>query len=653
MLKTLTLVNFRGLRRLEVELDPVTALLGPNSAGKTSVLHAVRLACELLERALRSDFPATVRVVDGVSWIVVTEGTLLADSAALLSLADWQALFVDQAVGEDVALTLELGFEPDDPIQALYVQVSCARNQQLKLGVRVRADAADAEVAGLARKSPLRNRRLTEYLQAHSPRAVLVPPFYGTVPAEELRSRAVIDRLLGSGDQSHVVRNLVAGLGPEQFERLSRFLFETLGARLVTRTSGDALQAALTLRVTFADSNGELELSAAGAGLVNLVALYAALSRWGTDAGRTVLFLLDEPEAHLSPRVQADSAERVARLVTQEFRAQLLLATHSVDILNRLSEVGARLVRVDRTADPCATVLRSEAELFGDLAGWADLTPYTAINALASRRILFVEGEDERALLPRLGELRFANDPERRRRLQRWAVVPLEGAGNVPLAKLLAQLLQSAALRPGAQAGAFELLVVLDRDYERRPGLSELVQEGAGRAQQLVWSQHSLESLLLSAPVLTRWVRGFLGAKAPPDLEARVQEAVAAADRDPALNDDAIARLQTGWLQQALREGTPLSSQDGARQLRERHAALAAEVRAAPAVWQRGKDRARFILGHLKAALPPAVGGRLPADVLRLVKQTPTASFGWSLEVIPPEINTLLELLAQPDAPSV
>lgn len=218
--------------------------------------------------------------------MLVTTDTLLTDGAQQVSLADWQALFKDQNVAENTTATIWLTFADDAPIQDLKVTLRCARNAQIKLDMRVRArDAADS-VAGLSKNSPKISKILTEWLRGHSPKAVFVPPFYGTVPVEELRSRAVIGRMLCAGDQSHAVRNLVAGLSAEQLTLLHTFLEAVVGARITERTSGDALQAEPNLRVTFTDSNGGLELSAAGAGLINLIALYAALARWSTEASQ-------------------------------------------------------------------------------------------------------------------------------------------------------------------------------------------------------------------------------------------------------------------------------------------------------------------------------------------------------------------------------
>ena len=647
MLKTIRCTNFRGFRSFETDVQAITAFLGPNSSGKTTALHAVRFACDALRLAIDADRPAKLTQVAGQSWILVTDGTLV-DFAKLVPLANWQALFVDQAVGEGVSLQVELVFEDADHLQALFVQLACARNEQLKLTVRAKAAQALEAVAGLSRKSSQVNQRLTGYLRDHAPVAVFVPPFYGTVREEEYRARAIIDRLLGSGDQSHVVRNLVVGLEPEQFDRLNAFLMDTIGAKLTARTSPDEVQTVTHLSVQFRDNNGDIELSAAGAGLVNLVALYTALSRWRSEsAQRRVLFLLDEPEAHLHPRLQADMTERLGRLVTREFAAQLLLATHSVDILNRLSTSGALLIRCDRGSDPSAIALAGNSELFDDLAEWVDLAPFTAINFLASRRVLFCEGDDEIALLPRLAELKFRNDPARADRFRRWAIIRLQGASNAPVAKLLTKLVRNDVVRArAAQAGGFRVEVVLDRDHHRTPGTRDEVVDNV-RETTTVWARHSLESLMMDPTVLASWIRAVALDCTPDDIIDKIEAAITAANADEGLNNAAIeqgaAKLAQGDLfdDNGRRLGGEQKLVHAQRRARE-------AVLADPAVWQRGKDRAKFILGKVRDDIALPRRNQFPTDVVLMVRRADLNRIGDPAAAIPAEAAALLDRLVSP-----
>jgi predicted ATPase len=674
MLTHITLEGFRGFRRFDAALGPVTAFLGPNSSGKTTALHAVRLACELLALALESSFPLRVERADPADWekegeaedwIVVTRDTILTGQT-LLPLADWRALFVDQEVGKGVKFWIELSFSTDDVIERLWVEVGCAQHQQLKLEVQVLSREALRGVEGLAKSSPLINQRLKELLAAKAPVAVLVPPFYGTVPNEEYRAAVVINRLLGSGDQSHVVRNLVSALDFDQFTHLNTFLQRTLGVmlsaepKLAYRTTGDKLQTESPLIVRFQDTNGELELSAAGAGLVNLIALFCALSRWRSAASlRPVIFLLDEPEAHLHPRLQAEAAARLSELVVAEFRAQLLLATHSVDILNRLGAEGAALLRCDRAATPSAVALNDDAQLYGDLRSWADLTPYTAINFLASRRVLFCEGKGDREVLERLGRLRYRNDPDGLRRLQRWSMVQLDGASNAPIAPLLARLVRNELVQAQAREGGFEVVTVLDRDYARTPGLDETTDAGVTELS-LVWSAHSVESVLLTPPILLAWIDGWFrtwrtkdvarraAVTLPDDLSLRVEQALAAANADATLNQHAADQLVARLIAQPMNDetGRPITGDQKVNHaLKQARSRVAAE----PHIWQRGKDRASFVLNTLREGLAqPALKNQLPTDLIKLLRQTDPKLVLSATQGIPAELLALFERLTRP-----
>jgi len=51
MITKIAIENFKGIRdRVEVELRPITLLFGPNSAGKSTILHALHYAREIFER---------------------------------------------------------------------------------------------------------------------------------------------------------------------------------------------------------------------------------------------------------------------------------------------------------------------------------------------------------------------------------------------------------------------------------------------------------------------------------------------------------------------------------------------------------------------------------------------------------------------------
>ena len=643
MLKRIQIENFRGFRELTLtqDLNPVTVLLGPNSSGKTTVLHAIRLACQAMDLALNSDSPA--RVVG--NHIEVTSDTLIDAPAQLLPLADWQALFVDQKVSANTKFSIALAFDDVDAIQRLQLVMGYARNNQLKFSLTVQAPAAVELVSGLPKKSSKVSTLLSEWLQSHAPKAVFIPPFYGVVKDEEYRQRVVVDRLVGSGDQSHVVRNLITGLEPHQLTQMNSFLSELMGVTISYRTTGDKIETESPLRAEFKDTNGAIEISAAGAGLVNLVALYASLARWQTSAkAGLVMFLLDEPEAHLHPRLQGETALRLASLVTQEFGAQLFMATHSVEIINRLGEhPGAKLLRTDRTATPSVTVLDGQQQVLGELSQWADLTPFTSINFMASRRVLFHEGTSDDVILHRCAELRFRQLPIKRKQFERWAMVPLHGSGNEKTVDLLRRLLRSKVWSQQADGSAFKLAIVLDRDHSRNPGFEVKNEAEQPQSASLVWGQHSIESLFMSPLVLSYWIRAFAGSCAPANLEALIAQAIASADQDTKLQEETVDQLMLNFFKQPLQDTKGNDLALNTDRHRSRAMVLARELYASqPAVYQRGKDRAEFVLGQIKPHLLLPKRNSFPVDVSKLVSRADLNLVSDPVAAIPVEIESLL-----------
>jgi hypothetical protein len=112
--------------------------------------------------------------------------------------------------------------------------------------------------------------------------------------------------------------------------------------------------------------------------------------------------------------------------------------------------------------------------------------------------------------------------------------------------------LASDAVKAKASSTGFEIVVVLDRDHEREPGLTHATFDHAVETQ-IVWSRHSLESLFMEVDLLSIWLRGLLGPESPADLSSRVEAALTAANAEGALNEGAREQLTANLLSSDLR----------------------------------------------------------------------------------------------------
>jgi predicted ATPase len=641
MLRGIQLQRFRGFAALTAELGPITAIVGKNSSGKTSILHAVRLVCEALALALEDD-DARPRLVDG--HIEVCREVVVTDPTRLVALADWRQLFMDGEVGEGVTLSIKLVFEASDSVQDASLVLAYGRNAQLKMSIDVASEDAVAAVAGVAIRSARRPTRLREELRRIIPVAVFVPAFYGVTRLEEYRTLPVVTRLLGAGDQSHIVRNLLARMDGGALERLNGFLRRAVGAEIVQRVAQSDAEQRDNLAVTYRDTNGELELSSAGAGLVGLVALYAAMERTRAvrERGRSVpvMFLLDEPEAHLHPRLQGDVGEELAKLAT-EFGLQLVLATHSIEMINRLARrPESLLMTVDRSAGT-VEVLRSESDTIRALDEFCDLTPFASLSFLASRRILFYEGPSDRDVLEACARLQFRNDDVRARRYRQYTQVALDGVGNASMTTLLRKLLTPSMFARIDPADPVRAAVALDRDWVRTPRKASVTPVAQYlRIIDATWSRYSIESLFLEPAILAGWLSPHLDragtAVEGTVLQAAIAEAIRAADRDEALNDEAIAGRM------------PFHRRpDAEHKINTERIALARareEVRADPGAWQSGKPRAAFILAAVRKALGKP-GHALRGGLTDLIANAPTDSLGDPTLLVPDEVRAFLDAL--------
>lgn len=642
--------NFRGLSALDIDLHQTTVLIGPNSCGKTTVLQAVRLACEAVEFARNEDDLK----VENHGWLNLYSDRTIRDDQPFLPTTRWSELFLDAK--RENPITIELAFSEDYEVDRVKVELSQGRADALRMTVKVHARAGGS-LRGLADAAKgVRGRGAVSLLppirtqvDGLVPRAVFIPAFYGVVAQEEYRAPGAVQTLLQSGQQGQVVRNLLRRL-PDR-AGVNTFLVQSgLVAKLESHQSD--IDTARYLETKFSDRNGKLELSSAGTGLVSLLALYAAIQNYQTAKaqGRAVIFLLDEPEAHLHPRLQGELAARLTELISSS-GSQLLCATHSVEMINRFGrDDRAVVLRIDRNQAGVSRVLQSEEDRLGDLSDWCDLSPFAKLNLLAARRIVFHEGPSDEAILKGCARLYLGSDLARKRRFDDWTWASLAGCSNMEAKDVLKTALNPlfAQLPTGEQV---RIVRLLDCDYARTPKQERRPSPAnpAERYQELdvVWSRHSIESLFLDPECLTDWLDAALASPSRPAsfdraaLLALVGEAIAAADRDPTLNEQASTQLFPS-----------LAKTHSDVELKRALNSAREQVTASPARYQRGKDRSNFVLIQVRSKLlaqeaTKSLANKVRAEIAQMVAHSPLQpNLLRPAALIPAEIKQVIEYMA-------
>ena len=148
MLKSVRLENFRGFAALKLALAPVSVIVGPNSCGKTTVLHAISAAHRAYAHALElSDAHPVVED----RWVKVCDGVILQSHTRLLPIAVQEEIFRNGEASDGTWTEIELGFDERDPVRGLFVKLAYMRNKVLKLSVQVECPAALAAVEEIGR----------------------------------------------------------------------------------------------------------------------------------------------------------------------------------------------------------------------------------------------------------------------------------------------------------------------------------------------------------------------------------------------------------------------------------------------------------------------------------------------------------------------
>jgi hypothetical protein len=352
-------------------------------------------------------------------------------------------------------------------------------------------------------------------------KAVFVPAMSGLGTEEPVYQRPKIDQLLGQAKPGDVLRNLLveANASETAWPRLCESIRRLFGVELRPPDPTGAHIVAEYIR----PGGPSYDIASAGSGFQQVLMLLTFL-----HARPGAVLLLDEPDAHLHVILQ-DAIYGELRRVAADQHSQLVMATHSEVIIN-VAEPRELYVMM-AVPRPLADT-EERARLISSLK---ILSQTDVMLTLDAPGVLYVEGHTDLDIL------------------REWARIL-----DHPAAELLARPFWKATVsepRPGASGirarDHYDALRLVREDL---PGL-ELV-DGDARAevqstpitrhglQRLRWRRYEVESYLLHAVVLGRFVEHTVGAEAAPthldDLRRHLAETYPPAVlRDP-LGDHAF-----------------------------------------------------------------------------------------------------------------
>jgi len=429
--------DFKRIESLEIDLRPVTALVGGNTSGKSSALQAAQLGVSILQAALRGLRPNGAPDFAGT---VAKDAVLCRPTEVLLDLR--RGGQATQNLGFSVAYYGK-DLDTDVPKE---VKIEVRRGKNANIAITRSGD--DDFAAVLA--------------NSDRPFSIFTPGLSGIPMREEWRTKGAIDAAVMHGDANLYLRTVLDHLFTRELDEMAKTAWrrdrnigalpsggwktfcELLercypGTRVIVNHNPNE-DRFVKVEVETLDSRVTLDMASTGMLQVIQIIAYACFYA-------PPLILLDEPDAHL----HADSQSRLyeaLRNVAAETQTRILFASHSPQLIQRLMydpdamviwmSSGAK-VEVDDSQRPAIPILMT----LGALSAGAE--------AFDPARPVILMTEDK--LTRPVSVLAKANGAP-----ENLAVISYNGCGNLPAARLLANMI--ADMRPDAQ-----IILHRDRDF--------------------------------------------------------------------------------------------------------------------------------------------------------------------------------------------
>lgn len=512
--------DFKRIETLEIDLQPITALVGGNTSGKSSALQAAQLGVSILQAAFRG------KKVNGNFDFV---GTIANDAVAfrptdrLLDLRRGEP--ATQSLGFSVAYRgIDLDTSTD---KHLIIEVHRGKNANIAI-----TRDGDNDLAGVLADS-------------NCPFSILTPGLSGIPLREEWRTKGAMDAAVMHGDANLYLRTVLDHLFNHDLDEMARTAW--LRGRDLTMLPIDSKWRAFStlldqcypgsrviidhnpqrdrhVKVELEFEGARVTLDMASTGMLQVIQIIAY-----TCFYEPPLLLLDEPDAHLHADSQGrlyDALKGIAAIT----QTRILFASHSPQLIQRLMyDPGAAVVwmsdgakvPVDASQRPAIPILMT----LGALSAGAD--------AFDPARPIILMTEDK--LTKPVTTLAKANGAP-----DNLAVLSYNGCGNLPAARLLASMITD--MRPDAR-------VILHRDrdfrteqemqFELSTAEAERLRNGVARVTEIFTPFNDVEHSFAQPDHLKAVFHEL-----DPDLIDAAIADVAALRRDDLVNAARVAREQ-------------------------------------------------------------------------------------------------------------
>jgi len=482
--------DFKRIASLTLDLEPITALVGGNTSGKSSVLQAIQLGTSLLQAAHRPRPRSEAKIVGSVS----DEQVSFRPTHNIVDLRRGKP--ATEREGFEITLAGKMRVGDEDVEKSLSLKVRRGKNANISL----RREGDDDFALELA--NPKNNA------------SVFTPGLSGISTREELKTRGALASSVMQGDANTYLRSLLfhlfedeADLSEEvrelwedadwnddpvlalpecKWKRFCLLLSEVYdGARIKVDHDVDTEQY-VNINVNYLGQTMPIDLASTGMLQVIQILAYSCFFE-------PPLLLLDEPDAHLHADSQTKLLSALQGL-SDRLGTRILLTSHSPQLIQKMNrqdgiqviwmEGGAKVELDDQNLPAIPLMMSLGAMGIGS-------------EAFSPEKTVILLTEDKKTdLVKTFARANGANDA--------FAYLSYNGCNNLQGARQLAVLLRD--LRP-----EIKIIIHRDRDYRTENELrfekslfsSWLSAEGASQIVEVFTNLNDIEHKFASVEHLS------------------------------------------------------------------------------------------------------------------------------------------------------
>jgi AAA15 family ATPase/GTPase len=295
----ITIERFKNINRVELDIAPITLLIGGNNSGKSSILQAIQFAVSV----------AQTTSTQNAIWQIDRLATSIYPSDLIYSpLRDVNALAPNGRLREGANRDIEVNIKDSD--QECTISVSKGRNKNITLG--------------------LVGKVLGSKLQSfQEPYSVFVPGLAGIPYSEGYETPLIVRKSAARGDSNRVFRNILWLLKQDdsrwkEFIRRLNELFPSIEIMVKFLYDRDEF-----IECSVINNGNTLPIDSCGTGVLQAIQILSYASLYHPK-----MLILDEPDSHLHPNNQRKLAALLRTLSSDGLN--IIVSTHSIHLVEAL-----------------------------------------------------------------------------------------------------------------------------------------------------------------------------------------------------------------------------------------------------------------------------------------------------------------------------